>query len=298
LHQTDFAVLELLFLLPAFILFYYFRVHKRVDIAAYAVIAMLGTLLLMLMIHARGGRDAGALVMLFPLITFQLSSLKNAIIMHTLFTISILATVALNAENWALIKPAGTLLNLFVALLLSAIIVAYLKNTINKSINKLHYQSTTDNLTKIANRMTLLNKVQKDIEPTIKDGEKHSLIMFDIDFFKRVNDTYGHNIGDSILIEFSSVIKSHIRKHDLLARWGGEEFMLLLPYTELSEAIDKTEQILNTIRTYSFTTVKKITASAGVTQFKTNENVEETFKRADEFLYKAKKSGRDTLCSK
>ncbi len=298
LQQTNFAIFELLFILPTFIFFYYFRVHNRVDIASYAIIVMLGVLLLTVMVHARGVRDAGALIVLFPLITFQLLNLKNAIIIHTIFTIIILATIAFYAENWTLIKPAGTLLNIFLALLLSAIIVTYLKNTISTSIYKLHYQSTTDNLTKIANRMSFLDKVQKDIEPTIKEGEKHALIMFDIDFFKHINDTYGHDIGDSVLIEFSSVIKSHIRKHDLLARWGGEEFMLLLPYTELSEAIDKTEQILNTIRAYPFTIVKKITASAGVTQFKINENVEETLKRADELLYKAKNSGRDTFCSK
>ncbi|MCP4215202.1 MAG: diguanylate cyclase [bacterium] len=155
--------------------------------------------------------------------------------------------------------------------------------------------SQTDQLTQIFNRVKFHDSLTREVTRNRRYEADLSLIMFDIDHFKRVNDTYGHDVGDEVLITISEAVKSCIRETDIFARWGGEEFMLLLPHTSIKNAAKLAERIRKAIEETNFKTVGKVTSSFGVTQFVNSDNEEIFTKRVDMALYKAKSKGRNRV---
>ncbi len=121
--------------------------------------------------------------------------------------------------------------------------------------------------------------------------------MYDIDSFKNINDTYGHDIGDEVLIAISKLSTKHLRNVDILARWGGKEFMILLPQTTIKDASRIAENIRNAIEKACLSQVleSNITASFGVCEFIQKETKDTFLKRVDEALYKAKNSGKNAV---
>ena len=115
--------------------------------------------------------------------------------------------------------------------------------------------------------------------------------MFDIDFFKVINDTYGHHIGDLVLTNLSEAIHLHIRDSDTFARWGGEEFIILCPNTDEEHIIQFVEKLQDNIKKTNFLPVPSVTVSFGVTLFKSDDTIDSIQKRADDALYEAKRSG-------
>ncbi|MDH4943836.1 sensor domain-containing diguanylate cyclase [Sulfurimonas sp. C5] len=166
---------------------------------------------------------------------------------------------------------------------------------LEKKIEEIERISRTDALTQIANRRCFEEEIKKEVERAKRYKHPLSLAMFDIDFFKDVNDRYGHIVGDHILIELSSLIAKSLRVHDSIARWGGEEFTLLLPNTSLNVSISVIEKLRKLIKHTNFDQNISITCSFGLIEYDREESVEEFFKRADDALYKAKHSGRNTL---
>src|SRR6056297_3279103 len=155
--------------------------------------------------------------------------------------------------------------------------------------------SQTDHLTQIANRLKFNSAFERELRTFERHGHGLSLLMFDIDHFKKVNDTHGHDIGDIVLVELVKLVKTQIRETDLLARWGGEEFIILLPHTELSEAALLGERIRAAIEKKQYRKVGHITCSFGLTSSGKNDTKEILIKRADEALYIAKKEGRNRV---
>lgn len=156
--------------------------------------------------------------------------------------------------------------------------------------NELHY----DVLTHAYNRKFL----NKNIASIIKSLNKELLlgvVMVDIDFFKKVNDTYGHNIGDIVLKQFAAYINSSIRSEDLLIRWGGEEFIILIKTKSNKTLLRTAEHIRQRIEFESFDTVEKLTCSIGITLYIQNEDIETTIQRADKALYLSKENGRNRV---
>jgi diguanylate cyclase (GGDEF)-like protein len=155
-----------------------------------------------------------------------------------------------------------------------------------------------DPLTKIYNRVKI-NEVLKNLAYNVK---KHNhdltLILFDIDHFKRVNDDYGHNAGDSVLVELSSLVKGLLRNGDIFARWGGEEFIVLLQNTSLQESAKLASRLRYEIEKFHFNIVGKLTCSFGVTKFRAGDTEPIFFERVDEALYEAKDRGRNQVVSK
>ena len=122
-----------------------------------------------------------------------------------------------------------------------------------------------------------------------------SLLMLDIDYFKNVNDTYGHDVGDYVLKELCSTIKNMIRKTDIFGRWGGEEFLLILPNTNKDEAISIATKIRNIIENHKFDYIPQVTISIGVSVYNEKSRKEIFLKKVDDALYKAKSSGRNCV---
>jgi len=166
------------------------------------------------------------------------------------------------------------------------------------TIQKLETQALTDPLTKLFNRRKLDSVLQKEMELSFATPSPLSIIFLDIDHFKIINDTLGHDVGDVVLIELANIITNTTRKGDFIARWGGEEFMIALQSTDLESASKLAEKLRLKVENYSFQDAGKITISLGVTEFKHNETEESFLKRVDEALYEAKDSGRNKVVIK
>ena len=165
-----------------------------------------------------------------------------------------------------------------------------------KETTRNHRLAMTDGLTKVANRHAYNERIATEIGYYRNHKTPLSLLVFDLDEFKSINDTYGHKAGDKVIKGTAEILKNNIRSNDFVARYGGEEFVVLLPST----AIDRSEALANKLRElieyneYFFNNVKvPVTVSVGIAEIKMNETDKELFERADAALYKAKKSGRN-----
>ncbi len=160
--------------------------------------------------------------------------------------------------------------------------------------------SITDGLTKTYNRRYLIELMKKEFYRAKRNKSNLSFILLDIDHFKRINDTYGHQQGDSILVDMVSILEKGIRRHEHVARYGGEEFALLLPETDLDGAITVANNIRKKVEGFKFAGQEKplnINISLGVATFPGNniESVDHLIKEADDALYKAKRKGRNRV---
>jgi diguanylate cyclase (GGDEF)-like protein len=167
-----------------------------------------------------------------------------------------------------------------------------------QTITKLHKRSSrllnkanTDPLTNIFNKR-YFNGYLKEF---FRSGKEGVLIFLDIDHFKKINDTYGHLIGDEILKKLTVEIKTHLRDEDTFVRWGGEEFIILFEDTDLKKGIIKAEEIRKLVENITFPENIKVTISIGVTKKELSDTIKKLLERADELLYKAKKSGRNCI---
>lgn len=165
---------------------------------------------------------------------------------------------------------------------------------------RLYQQATRDALTGLWNR----NHAQEELEKISSVSSRHSrpfsILLFDIDFFKGINDNYGHDIGDAVLRMIAKTIGDHLRSHDMAARYGGEEFIILLPETSIEGAVIAAERLRQSIEAIDFAPhgcPRRVTVSIGVAQHPVcGRTVEELVKQADEALYRAKQTGRNRVC--
>lgn len=161
---------------------------------------------------------------------------------------------------------------------------------------QLELLSVTDKLTQVYNRVKLDEILEQQEQLYQRYQQRFSVAIIDIDFFKSVNDQFGHQVGDSILIEFSKLIKNNIRSTDILGRWGGEEFMLISPKTNANNCYAQAEKLRNMIQNHSFEPMDSLTASFGVSEYQEQtQSIKDLIAQADEALYKAKKEGRNRV---
>ena len=164
----------------------------------------------------------------------------------------------------------------------------------NKELETL---SRTDFLTGVSNRLDLVEKLGHEIQVAARYGSALSLILLDLDHFKRVNDEYGHASGDQVLTESTRTIREHLRGADLLGRWGGEEFVIVAPNLDLRQAEILAEKLRALIEKRTFPNGIPITASFGVAEWENTLDEQTLVKRADLALYAAKEAGRNRVCS-
>ena len=162
--------------------------------------------------------------------------------------------------------------------------------------------ATHDELTNVFNRRKLFETLQREKALADRNGTTFSICMFDLDLFKEVNDTYGHLVGDTVLRMVAQAISNNLREEDYMARFGGEEFVLVLSYPELESAVKCAERLRSLTENLNFPDLPsnfRITISFGVTEYRSPELIEETIARADSALYLAKSRGRNRVeCAK
>jgi len=152
--------------------------------------------------------------------------------------------------------------------------------------------ATTDSLTGLLNRRALYRILEQEMERFVRYGTPFSIILFDMDHFKSINDTHGHLAGDNALKNLSELAENTIRKVDSLGRWGGEEFLIVLPGTDSEQAKILADRLCQMVKDYPFGRVQKLTASFGVTTGRVGGSLEDMLHRADHAMYRAKQSGR------
>lgn len=164
-----------------------------------------------------------------------------------------------------------------------------------QAIKELEELSVTDPLTSIYNRRKFNELLNREVERSKRYKTGLSIIMCDIDHFKKINDTFGHDVGDNALKVFSNKINENIREVDMFARWGGEEFMILMPNVNIEGASSLAEKLRRIIEATEVKKITSFTASFGVTDLNEDDTTESFIKRVDEAMYKAKESGRNKV---
>ncbi|UTJ06073.1 diguanylate cyclase [Arcobacter roscoffensis] len=198
------------------------------------------------------------------------------------------------------VKDYSWLYKYVIPLLIVILFTIYINNKMRKEIKKRKIAENTlldyankDSLTKVINR----RKIEKILSNLIKRTKEHdsifSIIFIDIDDFKSINDTLGHLTGDKILVQVSKIVSSHIRKDDVFGRWGGEEFIIILPNTSALDAKKSANHLKELIENKNFGINRKVTASFGITQFIENDTKKDLVLRADEAMYYVKKNGKN-----
>lgn len=160
---------------------------------------------------------------------------------------------------------------------------------------RLKYLSERDDLTKVYNRRMLFATIHELMKEKIEYKRPFSIIMIDIDHFKEVNDTFGHLVGDEVLVDLVRMINDDKRSHDEVFRYGGEEFFIVLPETNLQGAIKLGERIHMNIQQEHIPKIGHITISMGIVEYKDKETIDEVIKRVDDMMYLAKGAGRNCI---
>jgi diguanylate cyclase (GGDEF)-like protein len=158
-----------------------------------------------------------------------------------------------------------------------------------------------DTLTQLSNRRDALSILTKERARLLRSKEPLSIVLCDVDYFKKINDRYGHNGGDAVLIALAKLFKDTIREQDYVARWGGEEFLFILPKTDADNANVLAEKLQNNLNRNPISYNKSqisVTVSMGIEQFNSSQSIDEVINKADKYLYQAKLSGRDQIFPK
>lgn len=174
---------------------------------------------------------------------------------------------------------------------------------LREDLEKMKREAHTDSLTGIANRKAFDEKLRDAAMATMEGGQDLSMLLIDVDFFKRINDVFGHQAGDQVIRVLAQTLQQNVKGRDTTARYGGEEFAVILPATTLEDAIHVAENIRKSVEALYVVSenrgenIGKITVSIGVASFQMGEPLSRMFERADQALYLAKTNGRNQVMS-
>jgi len=160
---------------------------------------------------------------------------------------------------------------------------------------EIYRYATTDNLTGLFNRHSFAERLGLEMELASRHGAPLSLIMYDFDRFKSINDEFGHAAGDQVLQQSAVLVRENVRCSDMVVRWGGEEFMILAPHTGLDDARLLAEKLRKALASHCFDERFRVTASFGVAEYVPDDSGDRLLKRVDDALYRAKHSGRNRV---
>ncbi len=231
------------------------------------------------------------------------SSLLLFIVYACLFYFSLINPPIHPMRNWQV--NLMTIINVFVAFATFAAVALYYQVTTNEVEQKLREVNSrldemarTDPLTELNNRRTIVERIGEEDNQSQKSGQVYSIIMADIDHFKSFNDKYGHSFGDQVLVSIADLLKSATRSKDVVARWGGEEFLVLLPDTageEASEVADRMRMVISQTPLFLEGREIHLSMTFGVAECISNGGIHECIERADQALYKGKGNGRNQV---
>ena len=242
-------------------------------------------------------------ITVIPPAAFYLLGKKYGLIYTVGFFVYVFVYIIFNFKKWeANGFQMSAIFNIFIASFAIVYIIMYFEiskqeayDSMKEKNKELALLSRMDRLTGIFNRYKLDEMLEKEFLKAKSTNVVFTLIIADLDFFKKMNDTYGHIKGDQILKKTAKILQRNIRDKDILGRWGGEEFLIICPDTKREEAYIIAERIRKNIETYSFDGIKNLTISIGLSEFQASDGINSVLRRADKALYKAKDSGRNRV---
>lgn len=185
---------------------------------------------------------------------------------------------------------------LFITLSISLTLFLYRRWQEEKTLKaKLLSMATHDGLTGMYNRRGIDSILEEELERSKRTGSFFSVVMVDLDDLKIINDSYGHDTGDSVLQQLASVLSSSTRGSDKVARWGGDEFLILCPDTDKDGATCIANKLTKNVGEYLFNTIGRCTVSIGTATLQENDTVDSLFTRADNYMYQAKENGKKNI---
>lgn len=226
----------------------------------------------------------------FPIFAFLMLSPRYALLLSCVVVVTV---APLFVAHYSVSEAVLSLVNLVLVVgLAHALVSIYFSLS-----HSLHQQSLTDFLTDARNRRELMEKGRHIVAQARKLNQDLALVLLDIDHFKLVNDQFGHLVGDEVLKEMVALIRTSVRGTDVVYRYGGEEFVVLLPGVDLRMAVKIAEKIRRQVESWQFTVAGHLTLSGGVAELQASESLEQLINRADEALYNAKAAGRNQVLS-
>jgi diguanylate cyclase (GGDEF)-like protein len=304
-HPGHGAVLLTFALLTACCLFF-LRQTGRAKITNYLLVLLLGSLCLVLL-YTGGIDGSGPLwYYVFPLFALFVLRLWAGILAVLLLFIVTMLVLLLPPPGFDPSQYSGAFLMRFLAVYAAVSVMAFFYAFARASAElelsnltaSLKEMANTDVLTQSPNRRHMEELLYREIARTRRSGGVFSLVLMDLDGFKEINDRHGHDCGDGILQSVPGIAARVLRTQDICSRWGGEEFLLLLPGTSLSDAAQVAERLRAAIAARNVNCGGQelaVTASLGVSEYREDESLEGCLRRADENLYRAKKAGRNRV---
>jgi diguanylate cyclase (GGDEF)-like protein len=286
-------------------------VKKSFYFSAYFVTTLLFVFLVVFSYFA-GNQSFGLIwTICYPLFVIPILGLRNGMIMVCLFYSIIIPMAYLGIGEWDYgfwdIKGLVRFTIATLGVVYTTCFFELSANSAYKTIQEIREKekahlialeklSVTDQLTGLRNRRYFDDHFAIERKRAKRYNKALSLIMIDIDNFKKINDAYGHQVGDSVLQAFSNLLQENVRPSDTISRWGGEEFIILLPSTSSENAIVVAQKIQSAVNLYHFSEVGNLTASFGVSNVEPNSNSNrDSVNQADQALYEAKKQGRNRV---
>jgi len=290
---------------------YFLFVKKNIEIAAYVSTTMLFIFLTFFSYVSKNHNFGLVWTLCYPLFVIPILGGRNGLIWIILFYSILIPMAYLGIGEWDNGYWSKTAFLRFSMASLTIVYTAYFfesssvaaYNTVlevrekeKQYLSKLENLSITDQLTGLYNRRYFDDHFEIERQKVERYNSMLCLIMIDIDHFKTINDKFGHQHGDNVLKRFSLLLRKNIRTTDILSRWGGEEFIILLPATSLENAVKLAEKMRKAIEQSTFIDVGNITASFGVSEVTTSSNSNrEAIHQADKALYQAKNQGRNKV---
>ena len=253
------------------------------------VLAVLSCFASIATVHVKGAENV---IWVYPALVsaYYLLSPKRAIYI-SLFTLIMLIPVLLQGLEITVFSSTVT------TIVMTCLFGYFFSKSVRQQHEILNELVIKDSLTGVGNRRALDQKLEEIVQAQARKPSTVSLILLDLDRFKRVNDNHGHIVGDQILIRVAEIIEGRIRTTDSLYRYGGEEFVIVAIDLDLEAASQLAEELRVLVESFDLVISKPITISLGVAEYKAGENGESLINRADEALYRAKTGGRNQVCS-
>lgn len=304
-----FAIVLLIASLVYFLGYYSYKKLNNVELSSSIILYSL-YLLMFYLVYTGGVENTGPLwIFIVAPVSVFVHGFRRGLIDIALFVIIISSIMFIPTD---IIAHAEYTLGFKLRLLSSFLTVTFLSALYEYSRDRAYqhtlelskkYQQLAnfDPLTQLSNRRDALHILQREQARIIRNKEPLSIILCDVDHFKKINDQYGHNAGDAVLIDLAKIFTKNIRKQECIARWGGEEFLFILPKTPAINAnifAGKIQAILQD-HLVNFEGKKiKVTVSLGIEQFNDNQSIDEVINNADKYLYQAKDAGRNQIFPK
>lgn len=272
-------------------------------VLTFSVMAMVLGMFSADLVHESGDPSLMARGIIICTFAISLVSLSGARELLAIFGLPFLAAVAWIADQSIDLQPLTSqlidvLMALFIALVISEVFFRIRRHQYELQ-GELEQQARTDALTGLANRRVFEDRLGKEMARSKRHGDPLSIVLGDLDHFKGVNDSFGHEVGDRLLHEVSRILQETLREEDLAVRWGGEEFLLMLPATNLDSAFEVAERIRSRIADGPIPCDGQnvpVTISFGVAQLARDESIHQLIRRADDAMYRAKSEGRNRVC--